>query len=78
MKKIIGIIGVAVLAMTMFFSTNSVDNETGLVNLIAINTANAYQTESDSNGCDTDEHDRCMIYGHVVTDCDPSWAWHTC
>lgn len=44
MKKLIGILGIAVIAMTMFFSTNSIntsDGEVDLASLIAINTANA-------------------------------------
>ncbi|WP_434035524.1 hypothetical protein [Formosa sp. 4Alg 33] len=44
MKKIIGFLGVAVIAMTMFFSTNTINSSTGdfdLASLININTANA-------------------------------------
>ncbi|QTD38553.1 hypothetical protein JL193_04500 [Polaribacter batillariae] len=75
MKKIIGIIGVVAIAMTVFFSSNSGNKNTDLAGLIAMNTANA---ESDSNGCDDDLHDQCLIYGQTIQDCDPSRAWHTC
>jgi hypothetical protein len=45
MKKIIGIIGVVVIAMTMFFNTNSVNGNTNegveLASFFKLNTANA-------------------------------------
>ena len=44
MKKIIGILGVAVFAMAMFFSTNATSSSDGnlnLASLITLNTANA-------------------------------------
>lgn len=44
MKKIIGILGVAVIAATMFFNTNNLCSSSpdlSLVNLIKMNTANA-------------------------------------
>jgi hypothetical protein len=44
MKKLIGILGVAVIAMAMFFSTNSLNNSSGdldLASLLNMNTANA-------------------------------------
>ena len=44
MKKIIGILGVAVIAMAMFFSTNNLNSsneDLELASLIAIDTANA-------------------------------------
>lgn len=43
MKKIIGILGVAVIAAAMFFSANAVSstNDTDLSSLIAIDVANA-------------------------------------
>ncbi len=43
-KKIITSLGIAVMAMSMFFSTNSINSSNGklnLANLIAVNTANA-------------------------------------
>lgn len=48
MKKLIGILGVAVIAATMFFSANSVSDNTtdaSLASLITMNTANAEDTE---------------------------------
>jgi hypothetical protein len=47
MKKIIGILGVAVIAATLFFSTdvvNSTNTDTTLGSLIVMNTANADET----------------------------------
>lgn len=44
MKKLIGILGVAMIAMTMFFSTNVMTGSNGdlvLDNIIAMNEANA-------------------------------------
>ena len=44
MKKIIGILGVAVIAMAIFFNTNSMDSSNGnldLATLITMNEANA-------------------------------------
>lgn len=44
MKKIIGIVGVAVIAATLFFTTDLVNNtseDTTLASLITMNTANA-------------------------------------
>ena len=47
MKKIIGILGVAVIAATMFFSANVMStNDTGLASVIALNTANAEGSEA--------------------------------
>ena len=48
MKKILGVLGVAVIAATMFFSANAVSGSTtdlNLASLISMNTANA-------EGCD--------------------------
>lgn len=57
MKKIIGILGVAVIALTIFFASNNVTqiNDTNLANLIGMNTANA-------------EGDICITCGYVSTD----------
>ncbi len=44
MKKLIGIVGVAVIAMAMFFSTSALNSSSGdldLASLLNINTANA-------------------------------------
>lgn len=57
MKKIIGILGIAVIAATMFFNTNGVSSSTTdlrLASLLSINTANA---EVDPNGEVEDEKD---------------------
>lgn len=52
MKKIIGILGVAMIAATIFFSTNWVSGstaDTNLASLIRVNSANA---ETDGDGGD--------------------------
>lgn len=44
MKKIIGVLGIAILAMAIFFSTNSLSNSVGdldLADLVGLNNANA-------------------------------------
>lgn len=44
MKKLIGILGVAVIAMAMFLNTNNMNSSNGdldLANLLTMNTANA-------------------------------------
>jgi hypothetical protein len=49
MKKIIGILGVAVIAVAMFFSTNNVNGSTvdsSLANLLTLNSANAECTNT--------------------------------
>lgn len=64
MKKLIGIVGIAVMAMAMFFSTNT--NHTDNVNLsslIAINIANAESSggaicEPGGNSCSTSNYCR--------------------
>lgn len=58
MKKIIGILGIAVFSMAMFFSTNamnSINGDLDLENLASLNTANA-------------EGDICITCGYVSTD----------
>jgi hypothetical protein len=49
MKKILGILGVAVIAATMFFSTNNVNEFISDVSLISINTANAQENPESSS-----------------------------
>lgn len=78
MKKKIVIFSFVAFAMTAFFSIDTSVNqnpEVTLSRLIAVASASG---ESDSNGCDNDLHDQCTIYGAVITDCDPSFWWHTC
>ncbi len=44
MKKLIGIFGIAIIAMTMFFSTNTVNSSNenfDLASLVSLNTADA-------------------------------------
>ncbi|MDY7396718.1 hypothetical protein UMM65_15830 [Aureibaculum sp. 2210JD6-5] len=43
-KKIIGILGIAIIAMALFFSTNAINGSNGefdLLGLVSMNTANA-------------------------------------
>lgn len=59
MKKIIGILGIAVIAVAMFFSVNKLRNssaDSSLDNLISMNKANA------------EEGDICITCGYVSTD----------
>ncbi len=41
MKKIIGVLGVVAIAVALYFNVNSVNNNTDLASLIAMNTASA-------------------------------------
>lgn len=53
MKKIVKILGVAVIAMSMFFSANTLNNSNGnfdLTSLLTMSTANAEHGDQDS--CD--------------------------
>ncbi|MDY7396723.1 hypothetical protein UMM65_15855 [Aureibaculum sp. 2210JD6-5] len=45
MKKIIGIFGVAVLAMVMFFSVNAISSSNGGLDLASISTMNTANAE---------------------------------
>lgn len=51
MKKLIGIIGTAVIAMAMLFSANSINSSNGdldLASLLSVNTANAEEGCNDA------------------------------
>ncbi|MFA9189550.1 hypothetical protein [Flavobacterium magnesitis] len=60
MKKILGILGVAVIAATMFFSSNnmSTTEDTSLAGLIALNAANAETTVT--TGCAKSNDSTCI------------------
>ncbi len=78
MKRVIGILSVVVMAIALIVNINlqnNVSSNASLTSLIATNVANA---ESDSNGCDNDLHDQCLIYGAIIHDCDPSIWFHHC
>lgn len=82
MKKIIGILGVAVIAATMFFSANAVNgsaNDTSLAGLIAMNTANA-EGGTDVPGCDYTGYssDYCHWSGYAVQNCNTSTTDYDC
>ena len=82
MKKIIGILGVAVIAATMFFSANVVSgsNETNTVSLIAMNTANAEQ-DDDGDLCSREPNMSCTVANpnggvFISFRCEPD-TWYT-
>lgn len=81
MKKIIGIIGVVVFALTMFINTTE-ENSTDLVDQIAISVAFANQDppDEDADLCSDEPDGYCVIYlqGHYHTfnDCEPD-TWYT-
>jgi len=69
MKKIIGILGVAVIAATMFFSANNVNgssSDTSLASLMSMNVASA-QTESSTT--QRYETQVCALNGVVWSAC---------
>lgn len=54
MKKIIGVLGVAMIAATMFFNANNVNNfslDSSLTSLLTMNAANAEETSGSDGGC---------------------------
>lgn len=56
MKKIIGILGVAVIAATMFFNTNNVNgysSDASLASLVTLNSANAQNSEGSGINCNS-------------------------
>lgn len=78
MKKIIGILGVAVIAAMMFFTANTVNGSNSnidLTSLMEMNTANAECDGSkdwlNSGGCSF--FGNCY-WGGAGQGCDP-WAW---
>lgn len=73
MKKLIGILGIAVVASAMFLSTNAVNSsteDTSISSLIALNTANA----ETAWGCryNGSWYDYCGYIGTNVIRCAPS------
>ena len=63
MKKIIGILGVAVIAATMFFSANanSAIEDVSLASLIGMNSANA-ESDRECSGCISSANSKCTVY----------------
>ena len=85
MKKIIGILGVVVFAMTMFLNLNQDNNNNNdnrdLAGILAINTANAESYKITIIDCDqTDDITWCEpdLTGNRVTGCEVSWFWDDC
>ena len=69
MKKIIGILGVVVIAVAMFFSTNAMNNSNGnfdLASLLALNTANA-----ECNSCPGG-----INICRIAVDCGTGSSWY--
>ncbi|WP_269243387.1 hypothetical protein [Flavobacterium limnophilum] len=65
MKKILGILGVAVIAATMFFSTNNVNgssSDASLASLITLNTANAQNSEEPCEKAGTTVRGNNILY----------------
>ena len=54
MKKAIGILGVIVFTVAMFFNTNTIsgsNSDTSLVSLMTLNSANAESCQEEPRGC---------------------------
>lgn len=73
MKKIIGVLGIAVFAMVMFFNTDSLNNSNAdldLSSLMAINKANAEETEWFAD----EEEQECemLVYSHTEQQSTPN------
>lgn len=70
MKKLIGILGVVVIAMAMFFSANPINSsniDLNLADLITMNTANAEVPGQDTCGPNSiqdrfADHEMCQTY----------------
>lgn len=79
MKKVIGILGVAVIAATMLFSTNIINSsksDTSLAGLIAVNTANA-ENDPDGDNCTKLDNSSCYVgTGLTFLGCDED-SWYT-
>ena len=72
MEKIIGVLGVAVIAATMFFSANNVtgsDSDASLASIIATNSANAEPMASTECMVDCDKKCVDQSSGATKTDC---------
>ncbi len=78
MKNIIGILGVAVLAITLFLGTNS--NNTDLSDVLAINIANAEEGQLAGHGMILAKgcrytgslSDTCNYLHYVIRNCTPT------
>jgi hypothetical protein len=81
MKKIIGVLGVAVIAATMFFNTNGVNSsssDSSLAGLLAMNTANAEYGSGEKCKCTNVQSDVCYYGFTKVTYCYPSIETNDC
>jgi hypothetical protein len=82
MKKTIGVIGVCVFALTMFFNVNPDNNNNNngdleLSTLLAMNTANAEQIVVITD-CDASDPEDTCSYNNNYPGCDNSWFWDDC
>jgi len=77
MKKLIGMVGVAVIAMAMFFSMNNnmdgFNSDADLASIMAINIANA---EGSGNDCTKEPNYACNGHDYVIINCDED-KWYT-
>lgn len=74
MKQIIGILGIGVIVMALFFNTNKMNSSNGdldLASLIALNTANA---EEGGSSCKKKRSGTCG----VITGCTSTPTTDTC
>lgn len=78
MKKIIGILGILVIAIALFVNVNSMNNsssDVSLASLIATNVANA---EGSNPSCCNDPGDTCKVYGTTINGCDEAIFCNDC
>ncbi|MEI6865152.1 hypothetical protein [Flavicella sp.] len=77
MKKILGILGVAIFALTFFINTNvETDKDISLSSIIASNTANAEGIQV--NGCEFLYFQMCKATFVNVTNCHNVWNGSNC
>ena len=79
MKKVIGILGVAVFSMAMFFSASKTNatsnNDVSLITMFSLNSANA---EDCNNNPSINNGDCEMAVNGEDWYCMNSWFWHDC
>jgi hypothetical protein len=68
MKKIIGMLCVAIATIAMFFTPKpSINSE-----LAGVISLNVIEANADNPSCEDDPGDKCCVYGTVIKDCDES------
>lgn len=81
MKKVIGILGVAVIATTMFFSASNLtgsSSDASLAEIIAVSTANAEGGSGGGCKCTNISSDLCYYGFTRVAYCTPSVEYNNC